>query len=387
MFARQAIAAGLVALLTVAGATAASADAAGAGSRPAKIVGAGSTEAQRLIDSWRTDLDRIEGLDLSYQGVGATTGRNFFVIHADDVAASEIPFLPDERNELKRHGDTFQYLPEVVGGLAFAFHLHDTNGDAVRRLRLTPHLVAGIFTGVIRWWNNPKIARVNPHLSLPNERVHAVVHSEGAGSSAVLGEYLRAVTPGVWSSFSTSSGLASIPVAFWPQIPGSIAQNGDDGVANWIGQPGSRAEGSIGYVASSTAELRRLPIASLKNEGHHFVRPTKTSIEHAVRDATLARNGIADLTNAFLSEQPATYSLPFLTYLITHTSDEPPAKGGALGDVLSYATCQGQSDASTLGFAPITREMARHDLDAIGEIRGASAPLSLNACRGARDGP
>lgn len=55
------------------------------------ILGAGSTWSQIAIDQWRADVYRY-GLQVNYQGVGSTTGRQFFAAGTVDFGASEIPF-------------------------------------------------------------------------------------------------------------------------------------------------------------------------------------------------------------------------------------------------------------------------------------------------------
>ena len=78
---------------------------------------AGSTWVQIALDQWRADAART-GLNINYQGVGSTAGRQFFIIGQVDFAASEIPFLPDEVRQLRGAHKSYQYLPDVAGGTA-----------------------------------------------------------------------------------------------------------------------------------------------------------------------------------------------------------------------------------------------------------------------------
>src|SRR6185295_17555537 len=93
-----------------------------------------------------------------------------------DFAASEIPFTTAYRdatgsvitNEvaLAKHRP-YAYMPDVAGGTSFMYHL-EINGQLVTSLRLTPDVIAKIFTGGITKWNDPVIARDNKQLQLPN---------------------------------------------------------------------------------------------------------------------------------------------------------------------------------------------------------------------------
>ena len=102
----------MVAALWVLGALASPAEASGP-----TILGAGSTWAAIALGQWQVDAAK-QGLSINYQAVGSTAGRQLYIIKQVDFAATEIPFLPAEINQLKAEGRTYQYLPDVAGGTA-----------------------------------------------------------------------------------------------------------------------------------------------------------------------------------------------------------------------------------------------------------------------------
>src|SRR3954453_265504 len=209
------------------------------------ITGAGSTWGQSALDQWRADAAR-QGLSINYQGVGSTAGRQFFIIDQVDFAASEIPFLPDEVNQLRQKHKSYQYLPDVAGGTAIMYNLRDASGQQVKNLRLSATTIAKIFTGQITSWNDPAIKADNPGLALPSQHLQPVIRSDGSGTSAKLADYLAHEAPAIWNPFA-SANTVTLPVQFWPNWQGVFAVRGSDGMANYISN-NSVGQGSIGYV-------------------------------------------------------------------------------------------------------------------------------------------
>ena len=63
----------------------------------------------------------------------------------------------------------YAYMPIVAGGTSFMYHL-DINGKRVTDLNLSGDAVAKIFTGVIKFWDDPAIKATNPTLAAPAPR-------------------------------------------------------------------------------------------------------------------------------------------------------------------------------------------------------------------------
>src|SRR6185503_7271766 len=105
----------------------------------------GSTWVQIALDQWIADASKF-GLTLNYQGVGSSAGRSFYIIGQVDFAASEIPFQPNEIEQLQGEGKSWQYLPDVAGGTSFMYNLLNPDGSRKTDLHLSAATIAGIFT-------------------------------------------------------------------------------------------------------------------------------------------------------------------------------------------------------------------------------------------------
>lgn len=330
------------------------------------LLGAGSTWVQIALDQWRADIAR-QGYNINYQGVGSSAGREFYIIDQVDFAASEIPFQPDELPQLHR---SFQYLPDVAGGTSLMYNLHTPAGLRITSLRLDADAAAKIFTGQMTSWQDPEIAALNPGLQIQETSILPVVRSDGSGTSAQFSLYLQDQAPGVWA---TLQSICPAPCSQWPTLPVGSAQNGSDGVANFVAND-AVGSGSIGYVEAGFAYQRQFPVVSLHNASGNFAQPTTGNVATALRHATLHADLTQDLTGVYRAPEPNAYPMSSYSYMITQTTGFDPAKGQVLGTWLIYIACAGQQEAAPLGYSPLPPNLVQDVFDAVRRIPGAPNP-------------
>jgi phosphate transport system substrate-binding protein len=342
------------------------------------ISGAGSTWSQIALDQWRADVARY-GLSVNYQGVGSSAGRQFFIINQVDFAASEIPFYPDELAKLRGEHKAFQYLPDVAGGTSLMYNLVDGTGQRVTNLQLSSSTAAGIFTGTITNWDDPKIAADNGGRPFPNQPIIPVIRSDGSGTSAQFSLYLATKEPAAWAAFARKNGIPDASTSYWPNFPGSVAQRGSDGVANFVAND-SIGRGAIGYVEAGYAIQRGFPVASMRNASGHYTQPTSANVATALTHATLNADLTQNLGAVYDAPEATAYPVSSYSYLITQTTGFDPAKGNVLGKFILYFACDGQQQASLLGYSPLPPNLVQAVFDAVKRIPGAPAPPPLSQC-------
>src|SRR5262249_18465710 len=150
-------------------------------------------------------------------------------------------------------------------------------GQLVRNLRLSGQTLAKIFTNQIRNWNDPAITADNNGHALPSKPITPVVHSEGSGSTAQFTRYLAKLYPGIWGPFN---GNRPVMAEYWPRKGTQVAQNGSDGVMNYIAQPA--ADGTIGYDEYSYPKNKGFPVAKIENANHYFTLPDEYNVAVAL---------------------------------------------------------------------------------------------------------
>ncbi len=358
----------------------------------AAITGAGSTWSQIAVDQWRADVAG-QGLAVNYQGVGSTSGRVFYYQDQIDFAVSEIPFQKEVRDsqgnviyydEASRAAHRpYAYMPIVAGGTSFMYHL-EINGKRVTALNLSGDAVAKIFTGVIKFWDDPALKATNPSLALPHLAVRPVIRSDGSGTTAQFTAYMAAKTTGVWTSFCARVGINLNPcpsTSLFPAFDGAIAQQYSDGVAGYVSS--SYANGAITYVEYGYAKQRGYPVANLQNQSGFFVQPVPAAVSLALKSATFNPDGTQSLLGVYTAADRRAYPMSSYSYMIVPTSTVAPFnadKGNTLGRFILYFVCAGQQKAEQLGYAPLPPNLVQNAFAAEQKIPGAPAPPALNDC-------
>ena len=103
------------------------------------------------------------------------------------------------------------------------------------QLKLTGPLLAAIFLGDIKKWNDPQIVAINRGLPLPNLPITVVHRSDGSGTSFIFTSYLSLKSPAWKTKVGAGTAVA------WPT---GLGGKGNEGVAAFTKQ----TIGSIGYV-------------------------------------------------------------------------------------------------------------------------------------------
>jgi phosphate transport system substrate-binding protein len=295
-----------------------------------QVVGAGASFPAPLYAKWAEAQRADTGLTLNYQAIGS--GGGIKQIKAKTVAfgASDKPLKPEELD-----ADGLAQFPTVIGGVVPIVNLPDLQPG---QLRLTGPVLADIFLGKLKKWNDAPIAALNPGVKLPNLPITVVHRSDGSGTSFLFTSYLTAVAP-QWAAVGASDAVK------WPTGQGG---KGNDGVSGYVKQ----TPGAIGYVEYAFAKQNGLPHASLQNADGQFVAPTA--------DAFAAAAAGADWTKApgfyqLLINQPGAGSWPITgaTFILVHKNQTDAASGKAVLTFVDWAYNKGDAAANELAYVPL----------------------------------
>ena len=348
------------------------------------ISGAGSTWSQVALEAWATDVAR-NGLDVNYSATGSTDGRTQFILGTAEWAVSEIPFQtdPEEGQNPENPTRPYAYLPIVAGGTSFMYHL-TVAGKRVTDLRLSGETITKIFTGVIKNWNDPQITKEYGK-QLPSIPIQPVVRSDGSGTTAQFSLYMSKQYGDLWNTFCQTYAGLTPPcglTSFYPQFPGSTAQAGSNGVANYVAA--SYGEGAITYVEYAYALRLGYPVVKVANAGGFYVGPTASNVAVALTEAVVADDLTQDLSGVYNNTDPRTYPLSSYSYMIVPTTAEQPfnvEKGKSLSTFVNYFLCEGQQKADVLGYSPLPVNLVEAGFEQVRRIPGFVAPPSdLAAC-------
>jgi len=295
------------------------------------ITGAGSTFAQPIYGAWADASHAQTGVTLNYQGVGSGTGQKYVTQRTVDFGASDAPMPPAKLAAAK-----LLQFPTVMGAVDIAVNLP---GIADGQLKLTGPIIAGIYLGTIKSWDDPAIKAINHGLKLPSLPIAPVYRADGSGTTFVFTSYLAKVSP------DFKSGVGAATAVSWPAGTGA---KGTAGVAGAV----KNTQGGLGYVESAYATLNHLTTVQLKNHDGKFLKPTLENFAAAAAGADWA--GAKDFA-VDLNDQPGAKAWPIVsaTFVLLPTNPASPTQSAAVTKFFGWALSNGDAIARNLQYVPL----------------------------------
>jgi phosphate transport system substrate-binding protein len=270
------------------------------------------------------------GMTVNYGGGGSGKGRTDLASGTVNFAGSDSPVPSAEKAGFK--GKTVLYFPVVIGPITVSY-----NVPGVQDLKLTAPVIANIFQGKIKTWDDSAIKAVNPGVSLPSTAITIARRSDSSGTTQNFSQFLVDGAPGVWK-------LGSDSTINWP--PTSRGGNGNGGVAQIV----KSTPGAVGYVDYADAKASGLTFATVKNKAGQYVAPTTQSASAAADQATVA----PDLTfSAIWAPGAGSYPITYQSWDLVTQSQRSSSTAKMLRAYLGYLLGTGQKLLPALNYAPL----------------------------------
>ena len=238
----------------------------GSSALAADITGAGATFPFPIYAKWAEAYKAATGTGLNYQSIGSSGGLR--QIRAKTVAfgASDAPVGGADLDK-----DGMVQFPAIIGGTVPVFNVE---GIKPGEMRITGPLLADIFLGNIKKWNDPKLAALNPGKPLPDLAITVVHRADGSGTTFNFTDYLTSVSK-EWEG-KVGKGAA----VKWP-AESSVGGKGNEGVAANV----NRVKGSVGYVEYAYVKKNNMPYMQMQNADGKFVAPDDLTFAAAAASA------------------------------------------------------------------------------------------------------
>jgi phosphate transport system substrate-binding protein len=357
---------------------------AGAADSHARIEGSGSSWAENAINQWIADVNS-QGLQVVFTGSGSAQGRKDYALRTTDFGISDIGFLGID--PVSGASDTalnrpYAYLPIVAGGTSFPYNI-TVAGKQINNLRLSGLTLAKIFTNAITNWDDPAVTADNDGRALPSLPIIPVVHSEGSGSTYQFTAYLANQFPQLWTAFNRNPNATE----YFPRAGSQIAQNGSDGVMNFIRS--KSANGAIGFDEYSYGLLSGTPVAKIQNSAGYYTLPSQYAVAVALTqaiintDPTSANYLLQDLHEVYVYNDPRTYPLSSYSYMILPigTNDQDSqmttTKRQTIADFMYYSLCQGQKEMGPIGYSPLPINLVTAGFSQLAKLKTADSAVDL----------
>ena len=303
------------------------------------LTGAGATFPYPIYSKWFSDYAAKTGVKINYQSIGSGGGIRQLSEQTVDFGASDSPMSDDEISKAK--GGPVLHIPTVLGADVVTYNLPGVSTT----LKLTPDVIAAIFLGTIKKWNDPKIASLNSGVSLPNQDILVVHRSDGSGTTYIFTDYLTTAAP-AWKSVGKGKEVK------WPV---GVGAKGNEGVAGQVKQ----TPGAVGYVELAYAKQNNLPIAAVRNQAGKFVVASVPAVTAAAAGAASKLPATTDYRLSIVNAPGAdSYPISSFTWILVYQHQRDATKGKKLVDFLNWALTDGESEASSLDYAPLPSDMA-----------------------------
>jgi phosphate transport system substrate-binding protein len=264
------------------------------------INGAGATFPAPLYSKWAESYSKSTGIRINYQSVGSGAGIRMIEARTVTFGASDMP-LTDER--LAALG-AFQF-PTVIGGVVPVINL---KGIEPGSMRLSGTVMADMFLGKIKKWNDPAITALNPTLKLPDQDIVVVRRADGSGTTFIWTNYLSKVSPEFKSTIGEGTAVN------WKVGAGG---KGNEGVAAMVRQ----LPGSLGYVEYAYVKQTKMNWVNVQNAAGTWVAPTEDTFRAAAANADWNRTYFQILTD---QKGRDAWPITGATFILVHVKPEKP---------------------------------------------------------------
>ncbi|MBI0446593.1 phosphate ABC transporter substrate-binding protein PstS [Deinococcus sp. DB0503] len=298
------------------------------------ITGAGASFPYPLYSKMFAEYKNATGVNVNYQSVGSGAGQKQILERTVDFAGSDNP-MSDET--LKSAPAPLLHIPTAIGAVVPAYNLP----GVTQPLKFTGRVLADIYLGKIKNWNDKAIAALNPGVTLPPLPITVARRSDGSGTTYVFSDYLSKVSPEWKSKVGVGNSLQ------WPVGTGA---KGNDGVAGVV----KSTPGAIGYVELVYAKQNKLTFGSVQNRAGKFVLADNGPAAAATLGVVIPADTRVSLTNSANAEA---YPIASFTYVIFYQDQkygnrtEEQAK--ALKNLLTWMVTTGQQYNEGLDYAKL----------------------------------
>ena len=297
----------------------------------AEITGAGATFPYPIYAKWAEAYKAATGVGVNYQSIGSGAGIAQIKAKTVDFGASDMPLEP---KDLEAAG--LMQFPAIVGGVVPVMNLA---GIKPGEIRLTGPVLADIFLGKIKTWNDKAIADLNPGVRLPAEAITVVHRSDGSGTTFIWTDYLSKV------SADWKRTVGSATAVSWPE---GVGGKGNEGVAAYV----QRIKGSIGYVEYAYARRNNMAHALVQNRDGAYPKPEIASFQAAAANADWKN---APMFHRILTDQPGSNAWPITgaSFILIPVAQDRTGNRAQVLQFFDWSFHNGRTLAETLDYVPL----------------------------------
>ncbi|WP_456409499.1 phosphate ABC transporter substrate-binding protein PstS [Oceanithermus sp.] len=325
--------------------------------------GAGATFPYPLYAKYFSAYQKLTGVRVNYQSIGSGGGIRQLFAQTVHFGASDAPLSDEKIAEFEqKFGTQVIHVPTALGAVVPSYNLP----GVTQPLNFSGPVLADIFLGKIKKWNDPALAELNPGVRLPALPITVVHRSDGSGTTYIWTEYLAKVSPEWKERVGAGKSVA------WPT---GLGGKGNEGVAGLVRQ----VPGAIGYNELIYALQNKIAYGAVQNRAGNFVLADLAS----VRAAANLKDFPAD-TRVSITDTPAPEGYPIASFtwiLVYRDLDKDKAvksraEAEALARLLDWIIHDGQRYNEALHYAALPEVAVKVSEANLAGLRYHNEPLN-----------
>ncbi len=315
----------------------------------AQISGSGSTLSRLLYEEMLRHYELLTEIKVNYKAIGSGKGVQELLGQNTDFAATDMPLTDIQQTQATINGlseipNTILHIPIAITAVTLAYNFAPF--QEIPELTLNGDVLAKIFLGEVRFWNDEAIAALNPSMQLPNLPIFVVHRNDPSGTTSIFTDYLSKVS----NHWIQKMGSGPLEVVKWPV---GFSENSNINVAEMIRQ----TPGAIGYIAFSEAKQAKLKIAKLQNAAGKVVSPTTEALTVAA-EIEIPNDMRVSITNTTHEQGwPIAGFTWLLLYQDQNYAERSLHQAEQVKSLVNWMLTDGQNLNKNLGYAPVTKEI------------------------------
>lgn len=258
------------------------------------LLGVGVTFPQTFYDIIISNYEYETGNKVSYNKTNTSGGIRAFRDKVVDFVVTDMLLTEEEMADCQSE---ILHIPSALGAVVLAY-----NVPGIQELNLNPELIAGIYLGRIKYWDDSLLVAVNPESKLTHLRINPVFRADESGTTYLLSRYL---------SESCLEWKRDIGVRKSIKLQTGIAVKGNSAMVHSI----KDLEGSIGYIGMEHASLLNLPIAAIQNSSGNYIKANKQTLYYYVTEIEFPDDMRILFTDP---KKENTYPIPCLSWILAY---------------------------------------------------------------------
>jgi phosphate transport system substrate-binding protein len=323
---------------------------------PNRLSTGGTSVVHSILDNrWRTAYRKEAGIEVAYEDSGSTEGLQRMIDGKYALAFTHAPMSEEQRKAAREQRGEVVHIPVILCAIVPVYNVSELKGK--EPLHFTGEVLADIFLGKIKKWNDPALQELNKDVNLPDRAIKVVHRKDSSGTTLIFADYLYGASDAWKKEMGKPRSLLEWKVG--------DAELRSHGVASRV----YSTEDSIGYVdLLHTIGDPAMDYGAVQNKDKSQFIHVKAENMTAAAQGMLAE--IPEDLTFQLTNRPGKDSYPICgaVWAVCY-KDQPASEQRKVAEFLHWVTHEGQQFAEGMSYAPLPKELVKRVEDRLETIK------------------